>query len=189
MMMMWIMTHPVIHLPTYLPTYLHRDYKRPSSSSINRSGQPPSSSSSTTTCAYFFKELRSFSLMFWILSLCCLVVYGTILPFNNIASSLLQVCLYGRCVGRKVETVTRSTAQTYLPAYLDTYHLHSYLQTYPPTYLQERDYFKTPPADCALVDPSQCQSSSNLPNAACPESVWYQPPLPTTVDVCMYVCR
>uniref|UniRef100_I2CPB7 Lysosomal dipeptide transporter MFSD1 n=1 Tax=Nannochloropsis gaditana (strain CCMP526) TaxID=1093141 RepID=I2CPB7_NANGC len=36
------------------------------------------------------RELGSFSGMFWTLSMCCLVVYGTILPFNNIASSLLQ---------------------------------------------------------------------------------------------------
>lgn len=36
------------------------------------------------------RQLRGFQPMFWILSVCCLVVYGTILPFNNVASSLLQ---------------------------------------------------------------------------------------------------
>ena len=36
-----------------------------------------------------FKEVFSFSLGFWLLVISCLVVYGCVLPFNNIASSLL----------------------------------------------------------------------------------------------------
>ena len=31
----------------------------------------------------------SFSRPFWLLSFCCVVIYGTVLPFNNIASALL----------------------------------------------------------------------------------------------------
>lgn len=34
------------------------------------------------------------------------------------------------------------------------------------------------PSGCALTNPWQCQSSSNPPNADCPSSSWYQPPLP-----------
>eukprot|EP00551_Chaetoceros_affinis_P008642 CAMPEP_0203682220 /NCGR_PEP_ID=MMETSP0090-20130426/45111_1 /ASSEMBLY_ACC=CAM_ASM_001088 /TAXON_ID=426623 /ORGANISM="Chaetoceros affinis, Strain CCMP159" /LENGTH=579 /DNA_ID=CAMNT_0050551047 /DNA_START=56 /DNA_END=1795 /DNA_ORIENTATION=+ len=34
-------------------------------------------------------DIKSFSIMFWILSLSCVFVYGSILPFNNIASGLL----------------------------------------------------------------------------------------------------
>ena len=36
-----------------------------------------------------FKEVFTFSLGFWLLVVSCLVVYGCVLPFNNVASSLL----------------------------------------------------------------------------------------------------
>lgn len=36
-----------------------------------------------------FKDLFSFRQIFWILSLICVIVYGCVLPFNNIASALL----------------------------------------------------------------------------------------------------
>ena len=34
-------------------------------------------------------ESSRFTPPFWLLSLCCVVIYGTVLPFNNIASALL----------------------------------------------------------------------------------------------------
>ncbi len=36
------------------------------------------------------KYVAKFSPSFWVLTLCCVVVYGCVLPFNNIASSLLM---------------------------------------------------------------------------------------------------
>ena len=36
-----------------------------------------------------FREIFSFSHAFWILTASCVIVYGCVLPFNNIASSLL----------------------------------------------------------------------------------------------------
>jgi len=83
-----------------------------------------------------FKDVFSFKQVFWILALICVVVYGCVLPFNNIASALLL----------------------------------------------ERNYFRAPPSDCQLTIPDQCQSTENPPNAICPTSHWYQPPLPTTVN-------
>lgn len=74
--------------------------------------------------------------MFWVLTFCCLVVYGDILPFNNIASSLLQ----------------------------------------------ERNFFKEVPAGCRLQFPERCQGPDNPP-VGCPASKWFQPPLPTSVQV------
>ncbi|KAM3569251.1 hypothetical protein VYU27_008651 [Nannochloropsis oceanica] len=44
----------------------------------------------SSLCGKARQQMKSFSAMFWTLALCCLAVYGTILPFNNIASSLLQ---------------------------------------------------------------------------------------------------
>ena len=35
-------------------------------------------------------SLKEFKLSFWILTICCLAVYGCVLPFNNVASSLLM---------------------------------------------------------------------------------------------------
>lgn len=36
------------------------------------------------------KVIRRFSFSFWLLTFCCLVVYGDVIPFNNVASSLLM---------------------------------------------------------------------------------------------------
>jgi len=36
-----------------------------------------------------FRELRNLNLAFWLLAVSCVVVYGCVLPFNNIASGLL----------------------------------------------------------------------------------------------------
>lgn len=38
----------------------------------------------------FIQDLRQFGTMFWCLAVSCLVVYGCVIPFNNIASSLLM---------------------------------------------------------------------------------------------------
>lgn len=35
------------------------------------------------------KEIRNFGPLFWLLSLSCLVVYGCVIPFNNVASGIL----------------------------------------------------------------------------------------------------
>ncbi|CEG42787.1 major facilitator superfamily [Plasmopara halstedii] len=37
-----------------------------------------------------FSDVRHFRLAFWLLALSCLVVYGCVIPFNNVASSLLM---------------------------------------------------------------------------------------------------
>ena len=76
--------------------------------------------------AFFLGELRSFSAMFWVLTWCCLVVYGCILPFNNIASSLLQVrgcASYPSlgCLGFCDELHVKGTASGRAP---DTCHPH-----------------------------------------------------------------
>ncbi len=48
--------------------------------------QPESNDNSLCGCVH---DIKNFSIMFWILSLSCIFVYGSILPFNNIASGLL----------------------------------------------------------------------------------------------------
>lgn len=40
--------------------------------------------------AVMLDQMGKFSRPFWLLALCCVVVYGTVLPFNNVASALLQ---------------------------------------------------------------------------------------------------
>jgi len=35
-------------------------------------------------------DVRFFKAPFWLLTLSCIVVYGTVLPFNNVASAFLQ---------------------------------------------------------------------------------------------------
>ena len=50
--------------------------------------------------------------------------------------------------------------------------------------LLERDYFKEPDSDCALLHPDQCEDApGNGPNQYCPSSHWYQPPLPDSAVV------
>jgi MFS family permease len=82
-------------------------------------------------------DVLEFKQIFWVLVLSCVVVYGSVLPFNNVSSSLLQ----------------------------------------------EKYYFMEPPSQCALTIPTQCESSTNVPNMYCPSSQWYQPPLPYNVTV------
>lgn len=64
------------------------------------STNPPAASSSTPSLGTKMAAVqhalrdavqatRSFSRAFWLLALCCVVVYGCVLPFNNIASVLL----------------------------------------------------------------------------------------------------
>lgn len=36
-----------------------------------------------------FSDVKEFPLAFWLLTLSCIVVYGCVLPFNNIASSFI----------------------------------------------------------------------------------------------------
>jgi hypothetical protein len=36
-------------------------------------------------------DLFNFKLPFWLLSVSCLVIYGTVIPFNNNASTFLQI--------------------------------------------------------------------------------------------------
>jgi hypothetical protein len=71
-------------------------------------------------------DFLKLSHVFWVLVILCAVVYGCVLPFNNVASSLLL----------------------------------------------ERDYFIAPAAGCALVNPLNCQSDTNLPNDLCVTSQW-----------------
>lgn len=78
------------------------------------------------------RDVFQLKYIFWILVVSCMVVYGCVLPFNNISSSLLL----------------------------------------------ERDYFKAPPAACAIQNPLYCEGPNNPYTAACPSSEWYQPPLP-----------
>lgn len=68
--------------------------------------------------------------IYWVLVISTMIVYGCVLPFNNIASSLLL----------------------------------------------ERDYFMMPDSGCRL-EFEGCQSDGNQP-IGCPNSKWYQPPLP-----------
>ena len=99
----------------------------------------PFDSNPLKSCA----DVKQFSASFWLLALCCMVVYGCVIPFNNVASDLLQ----------------------------------------------ERDYFKYQTNDnCALVDPSQCQSSVNPPNSDCQTSDIWRPPLPDFIDVSDVSC-
>lgn len=62
---------------------------------------------------------------------------GCVLPFNNVASSLLL----------------------------------------------ERNYFQATPSDCTLTNINVCESSDNQPIAACPTSKWFEPPLPSNVNI------
>lgn len=99
----------------------------------------PFDSNPLKSCA----DVKQFSASFWLLTLCCVVVYACVIPFNNVASSLLL----------------------------------------------ERDYFKPQTNEnCALVDPTQCQSSSNPPNSDCQTSDIWKPPLPDFIDVSDVVC-
>jgi hypothetical protein len=72
--------------------------------------------------------------IFKILTLSVILIYGCIVPFNNIASTLFL----------------------------------------------ERDYFQTPPDECHLMLPNQCENSTNVP-VDCPSSAHYQPPLPVNI--------
>eukprot|EP01038_Epipyxis_sp_PR26KG_P009922 gene9922-13345_t len=57
---------------------------RRKSTSIGSVNEVPPLSTGAT-----FKDIANFSAIFWILALICVIVYGCVLPFNNIASSLL----------------------------------------------------------------------------------------------------
>ena len=35
-------------------------------------------------------DVKKFTLKFWLAAICCLTVYACVLPFNNVASSLLM---------------------------------------------------------------------------------------------------
>ena len=88
-------------------------------------------------------DVKEFTASFWLLTLCCVVVYACVIPFNDVASSLLL----------------------------------------------ERDYFKPQTNDnCALVDPSQCQSNSNPPDSNCQTGDAWKPPLPDFIHVDDIVC-
>jgi len=47
------------------------------------------SQSGSTTGSVRLSDVKNFGVLFWLLSISCFVVYGCILPFNNIASALL----------------------------------------------------------------------------------------------------
>lgn len=51
--------------------------------------------------------------------------------------------------------------------------------------LLERDFFMTPPNDCTLEIPNECQSQDNQPQH-CPSSKYYQPPLPINITLDKY---
>ncbi len=165
----------------------------------------PHPSSTTTTgggcVARARRHLRGFQPMFWVLSVCCLVVYGTILPFNNIASSLLQVRLFVRaclllpaglraCVPCLLFAPLLSKHPHFTPNAPQNTHIVPATPTpphpsppipgariltlytnSPPNKNQERDYFKPIPDGCGLLNETQCQSATNPP-VGCPDSPW-----------------
>jgi MFS family permease len=50
-----------------------------------------------------FGEILSFGRLYWLLSVSCVVVYGCIIPFNNVASTLIierYIC-HGKCDGKE----------------------------------------------------------------------------------------
>jgi hypothetical protein len=49
--------------------------------------------------------------------------------------------------------------------------------------LLERNYFQVTPSDCTLTNVNACESSDNQPIAACPTSKWFEPPLPSNVNI------
>ncbi|RHY25826.1 hypothetical protein DYB32_008070, partial [Aphanomyces invadans] len=60
---------------------------------IARAARHPSSSSlpvKKSDQSMSFNDLRQFGPLFWLLSMSCLVVYGCVIPFNSVASSLLM---------------------------------------------------------------------------------------------------
>ena len=58
---------------------------------------PPAAAAATTTCAgacealmlTMARDVRTLPRPFWLLAIMCCIVYGTVLPFNNVASALL----------------------------------------------------------------------------------------------------
>eukprot|EP01034_Spumella_vulgaris_P025285 gene25286-31723_t len=95
------------------------------------------SSSLQAVVASSWTDMRTLPVIFWVMVISCIAVYGAIFPFNNISSSLLL----------------------------------------------ERDYFKIDTNPSCALQHSGCQSDTNLPNAFCETSQWYQPPLPYDVTV------
>ena len=51
-------------------------------------------------------DVARFGRPFWLLAGCCVVVYGCVLPFNNVASALLQA----RAIPTRTRTRTRACA-------------------------------------------------------------------------------
>ena len=60
---------------------------------------------STSEGAVACADVARFGRPFWLLAGCCVVVYGCVLPFNNVASALLQA--------RAIPTRTRTRACAY----------------------------------------------------------------------------
>ena len=58
---------------------------------------------STSEGAVACADVARFGRPFWLLAGCCVVVYGCVLPFNNVASALLQA--------RAIPTRTRARAR------------------------------------------------------------------------------
>jgi MFS family permease len=95
----------------------------------------------------FMDEIQKFNTLFWLLSISCVVVYGCVLPFNNIASGVLL----------------------------------------------ERNYFTSPPKDCAVTFLDQCTTGSIAPRQgnpskdingdSCPVNSNSQPILPQSIHI------
>lgn len=104
-----------------------------------------------------FSDALRFPLSFRILTLVCLLAYGNIFqpPLCSVAAHCDCACPAG---------------------------VISPFNNIASTLLLERDYFREPSSECALLDPTACQSSTNKPQN-CPSSSLYQPPLPDEVTV------
>ena len=61
---------------------------------------------STSEGAVACADVARFGRPFWLLAGCCVVVYGCVLPFNNVASALLQA----RAIPTRTRTRSRACA-------------------------------------------------------------------------------
>jgi len=118
-------------------------------------------------------KVRRFKPTYWMLTVSCLAVYGCVLPFNNVASSLL---MERTCASSPPPAPSPQPRPLLRPLRLPLLLLLIFVPR------SRGSYFKPSPDDCHLEHPG-CQSDSNQPESSCPSGSEWAPPLPMDVKV------
>lgn len=81
---------------------------------LTRSGGHFKGQSSAEDEQIHIREVKTFQLSFWLLTFACIVVYGCVLPWNNIAQSLIitKFICHGPCANAAAKKAAQNTAGT-----------------------------------------------------------------------------